>query len=93
MTVMDHYTPVIEVTADSRARIPIGKAGAHQNDRYLVYTSDDGNILLTPVESVPKRELLIWENDSVRESLMRGAAQASAGQTRRRDDLLDEDDD
>lgn len=93
MPVMDHYTPVTEVTADSRARIPVGKAGAHKDDRYLVYASEDGSILLMPVASVPKREMIVWENESVRESLTRGAAQAASGQTRRRDDLLDGEDD
>ena len=56
----------------------------------MVSTSDDGAILLTPMASIPARELLVWENAEVRESLMRGLLEVSLGRTRRRDDLLED---
>jgi hypothetical protein len=87
------FHPVAEVTADDRARIAFGKAGVHKDDRFLVSTADDGAILLTPLASIPKRELLVWENDELRESLLRGLAEAHVGKVSRRDDFLEGDDD
>ncbi len=75
------FTPVGEVVADDRARIPFGKAGVRRDDRYAVAVGDDGSILLTPLVSIPKRELLVWENAQLRDSLARGLAQSAAGQT------------
>jgi hypothetical protein len=74
------FEPVTEVTADERSRITVSKAGVRSNDRFLVSTKPTGEILLTPLASIPKRELIVWENDQLRESLLRGLAQAAAGQ-------------
>jgi len=84
------FEPVAEVAADDRARIAFGRAGVHRNDRFLVSTRSTGEILLTPLASIPKRELLVWEDDALRESLLRGLADASQGRVDRRDDLLDD---
>jgi hypothetical protein len=80
---MEHktFTPVGEVSADERSRLAFGKAGVRRDDRYAVAVADDGEILLTPLVSVPKRELLVWENEQVRAALGRGLAQSAAGQT------------
>ena len=88
MTTLPDFRPQTEVTADNRARIAFGKVGVHKNERYLVSTSPSGEILLTPVASIPKRELLIWENEDLRESLTRGLMEAHLGKTSRRDDFL-----
>jgi len=82
MTTQEGFHPVAEVTADERARVAIGKAGAHKNDRYAVSTNADGAILLIPLASIPKRELLVWENDQLRASLFRGLADAAEGNVR-----------
>lgn len=82
MTTLEGFEPIAEVTADDRARVPISKAGAHKNDRYAVAKRADGAILLTPLASIPKRELLIWENDELRASLFRGLADAAEGKAR-----------
>jgi len=66
VSTLEGFRPVAEVTADERARIAIGKAGAHKNDRYAVSVNADGVILLVPLTSIPKRELLVWENDELR---------------------------
>jgi hypothetical protein len=92
-TTLQGFHPVAEVTADDRARIAFGKAGVHKDDRFLVSTADDGTILLTPLASIPKRELIIWENEELRESLLRGLADAHVGKVSRRDDFLDAEDD
>ncbi|HZW44300.1 MAG TPA: hypothetical protein VFF32_07910, partial [Dermatophilaceae bacterium] len=55
-----------EVVADDRARIAFGKAGVRRDDRYAVAVNDDGEILLTPLTSIPRRELLVWENEQLR---------------------------
>lgn len=68
----------IEVTADTRARLPFGRFGVHHADRFLV--SRRGNeFLLTPMASIPQRELLVWQNAQVRASLQRGLADLAAG--------------
>jgi len=84
------FEPVAEVAADDRARIAFGRAGVRRNDRFLVSTRSTGEILLTPLASIPKRELLVWEDDVLRESLLRGLADASQGRVSERDDLLDD---
>jgi len=93
MTTLEGFRPVAEVTADERARIAIGKAGAHKDDRYAVSVNDDGAILLTPVTSIPKRELVVWENEELKASLYRGLADAAEGKTRRLDWLTEDIDD
>lgn len=82
MTALDDFRPVAEVAADERARIALGKAGAHKGDRYTASVNADGAILLTPLASIPKRELLVWENAELRASLFRGLADAAEGNAR-----------
>ncbi len=91
MGALPGFEPVAEVAADDRARIAFGRAGVHRNDRFLVSTRSTGEILLTPLASIPKRELLVWEDDALRESLLRGLADASQGRVSQRDDLLADD--
>lgn len=75
------FVPIGEVSADERSRIAVGKAGVRKDDRYAVAVNDDGEILLTPLVSVPKRELLVWENAQIREALSLGLLQSAAGET------------
>ena len=82
MTILDGFHPVAEVTADERARISLGKIGVHENGRYAVSINDEGAILLVPVVSIPKRELLVWENAELRASLFRGLADAAEGRVK-----------
>lgn len=86
------FEPVTEVTADDRARIAFGRLGVHRDDRFLVSRTESGEILLTPLASIPKRELLVWENDELRASLLRGFHDAAAGRVAPMDDWLDRDD-
>jgi hypothetical protein len=85
------FEPVIEVTADDRARIPFGRVGVHRNERFLAWRNAAGEILLTPMASIPRRELMIWENASVRESLQRGLDDVAHGRVGPLDDLLNDD--
>ena len=73
------FQPLGEVVADDRARITVSKAGVRRDDRYAISSNDDGEILLTPLATIPKRELLVWENQQLRESLARGLAESARG--------------
>jgi len=70
-----------EVVADDRGRIAFGKAGVRRDDRYAVAVNDEGEILLTPLASIPKRELIVWENQELRTSLAQALADSAAGNT------------
>ena len=70
-----------EAVADERGRLPMGKSGVRKDDRYAVAVNDDGQILLTPLVSIARRELIVWEDQLLRESLARGLAEAAAGET------------
>jgi hypothetical protein len=72
------FAPAGEVVADERSRLAFGKAGVRRDDRYAVAINDEGEILLTPLVSIPKRELLIWENQLVREQLGQGLRESAA---------------
>lgn len=87
------FEPVAEVTADDRARIAFGRVGVHREERFLVSRRDSGEILLTPLASIPRRELLIWENDELRASLLRGLGDVASGRVEPMGDLLHNDDD
>ena len=90
MEQLDVFNPIVEVTADERSRIAFRRAGIRPNDRFLVSTRASGEILLTPVASIPKRELLVWENKELRSSLLRGLADSAEGRISRRGDLTEE---
>lgn len=77
---MDGFVAAGEVVADERARIAFGKAGVRRDDRYAVAVNNDGEILLTPLVSIPKRELIVWENEFVRQELAEGLRQSAAGE-------------
>jgi len=78
---MKEFRPVTETVVDSRRRISLGKAGVIEDTRYAVSVSDDGDILLTPLATIPAREMIIWERPDVMEALDRGIADALAGRT------------
>jgi hypothetical protein len=73
------FRPLGEVVADDRARIAFGKTGVRKEDRYAVAVNDDGEILLTPLATIPRRELVVWENEQLRASLARGLEESATG--------------
>jgi hypothetical protein len=77
---LEGFTPAGEVVADERARLAFGKAGVRRDDRFAVAVNDEGEILLTPLVSIPKRELFLWENAAVRDQLARGLQESASGQ-------------
>lgn len=82
MNASSGFKPIGELSADDRSRIAFGKAGVHRDDRFAVSINDHGEILLTPLVSIPKRELIIWENEQLRASLARGLADSAAGKVK-----------
>ncbi|WP_240753151.1 hypothetical protein [Microbacterium sp. K41] len=97
---LEGFVAAGEVVADERARIAFGKAGVRRDDRYAIAVNDDGEILLTPLVSIPKRELVVWENQLVRQELAEGLRQSAAGEVvdlgsfaEFADDEIDEEDD
>ncbi|MHB8191459.1 MAG: hypothetical protein ACYDHP_13790 [Ferrimicrobium sp.] len=90
MAMIPGFEPVAEVIADARSRVAFGRAGVHSRDRFLVSVKSTGEILLTPLASIPKRELLVWENEQLRNSLMKGLDDYEHGRVRRHDSFLDE---
>lgn len=78
----EEFVPIGEVVADGRSRIAFGKAGVRQDDKYAVSVNDEGEILLTPLVSIPKRELLVWEDEILRASVAKGLEQIASGATR-----------
>jgi len=59
---------------------------------FALSLNDEGAILLTPLASIPRRELLVWENEELKASLYRGLADAAEGKVRRLDWLTEVDD-
>lgn len=78
MEAANGFMPLGEVSADERSRIAFGKAGVRRDDKYAVAVNDHGDILLTPLVTIPKRELLVWEDEQIRASLAVGLAQSAA---------------
>lgn len=68
-----------ETEVDSRRRVSLGKVGNPTHTRYEVLENDLGEILLVPLVSIPAREVIVWENAQVRNSLARGMEQAALG--------------
>jgi hypothetical protein len=77
----DQFELVAETEVDARGRVSLGKAGAEPGRRYRVERNIDGVLLLTPVVSIPEREMIVWRNTAIAESILRGLDEAGAGLT------------
>jgi hypothetical protein len=73
------FHPIAEASVDARKRVSLGRAGVREDARYLMSVNDDGEILLTPMASVPVREMLVWEDAAIHASLERGLKQLASG--------------
>lgn len=88
MTMLDGFEPVAELAADERGRITFGRL-LEGFSHFAVAKNAEGQILLTPVANIHARELVIWGDPALRESLLRGMADASHGRVSTREDFLD----
>lgn len=77
----DVFEVVAEAEADSLGRLSLGRAGAGPGRRYRVEANLDGVLLLTPVVSIPERELPVWQDPDLAADIRRGVADAEAGRT------------
>jgi hypothetical protein len=77
--VAQRFEVVGESEADSRGRVALGRAGARPGRRYQVRADDDGVIVLTPVVSIPEREMLVWERPDLAALVRQSVADAEAG--------------
>lgn len=75
------FDVVGESEADGRGRVALGRAGARPGRRYQVRADDDGVIVLTPVVSIPEREMLAWEDPKLAEQVRGAIADAEAGRS------------
>ncbi len=75
------FEVITETEVDSRGRVSLGRAGAEPGRRYRVARNIDGVLLLTPVVSIPERELIVWENPVLAERIRTGISEAQAGRT------------
>jgi hypothetical protein len=77
----EEFETVAETEVDSRGRVSLGRAGAKPGRRYRVESTSDGVLLLTPVVSIPEREMAVWSDPELAASIRRGVEQAEAGKT------------
>lgn len=75
------FEVITEAEVDSRGRVSLGRAGAEPGGRYRVARNIDGVLLLTPVVSIPERELIVWENPALAERIRIGITETQAGRT------------
>lgn len=73
---------IMEVEADDRSRLSLGKAGVQPGQRYRVETDPDGTVRLTPVTSVPTREMDLLRDPDTQQRILAGLDQAARGETR-----------
>lgn len=77
----EEFEVVAEAETDNRGRVSLGRAGASPGRRYRIAANQDGVLLLTPVVSIPERELPVWREPELAERIRRGVAAAEAGRT------------
>ncbi len=77
-----------QVSADDRSRLALGKSGVSAYENFFVTVFESGQILLTPVVSIPKNEVPLWNDAAFMNSLTKGIGQAIGGQTKRLDRLI-----
>lgn len=77
----EEFEVVAETEVDSRGRVSLGRAGAKPGRRYRIESNVDGVLVLTPVVSIPEREMVVWRNPDLAEQIRRGIKAAHAGET------------
>lgn len=70
---------IVRLAADDRSRVAIARLGVRPRDEFQAEVEEDGRIILTPVAFIPKREMIVWDNPDVRQSILTGLAESAAG--------------
>src|SRR5215207_1573015 len=76
----EEFEVVAEAETDNRGRISLGRAGASPGRRYRVAVNADGVLLLTPVVSIPERELRVWQDPELADRIRQAVVAAETGQ-------------
>lgn len=77
----EEYEVVAETEVDARGRVSLGRAGAKPGRRYRIESNIDGVLILTPVVSIPEREMVVWRNPDLAAEIREGIKEAQAGKT------------
>lgn len=77
----EEFEVVTEAEVDPRGRLSLGRAGATPGRRYRVESTVDGVLRLTPVVSIPERELHLWRDPDLQRRILQGVEQANKGKT------------
>lgn len=77
----EEFEVVTEAEVDPRGRLSLGRAGATPGRRYRVATNVDGVIALTPVISIPEREIQLLQDPALQKRILLGVEQAHHGKT------------
>lgn len=83
----EEFEVVAETEVDARGRVSLGRAGAKPGRRYRVESNVDGVLVLTPVVSIPEREMAVWRDPELAASIRRAYEQAEQGKTIDRGDF------
>lgn len=68
----------IEIETDNRGRIALGKIATHT--RYRVEANSLGEITLTPLVSIPVREMILLERPDLRAQLEQAIGESERGE-------------
>lgn len=69
---------MITKTTDSKGRLSLGKRFA--NRTFIIEETADMELRLQPARIIPEREAWLYENEVAKASVLKGLAQAKAGQ-------------
>lgn len=91
----EKFKRIGETGLDERKRVSLSKVGAHLNEilrlcgedkagelRFVIYSNDVGQILLSPEIGVPLHEAWLYRNPKALASVRKGLQQAAEGNLR-----------
>lgn len=77
----EEFEVVAETEVDARGRVSLGRAGAKPGRRYRIESNVDGVLVLTPVVSIPEREMAVWRDPELAASIRKAYEEAEQGKT------------
>lgn len=85
LTLHEEFEEISTIRPDRQGRVTLQrsmkKTAAPKVDAYKQYLGPHGEILLIPIAEIPLRELWVYQNPAVLESIERGLEQSANGQT------------
>ena len=78
----NNFKPMNEVRPDAKRRITLGKAIKLESEIYMVYENDLGQIILDPMELIPKHEGWLHKNPKALLNVIQGIKDAAEGKLR-----------